>query len=249
MSYFPAMFILIFLSFTRQSATISIECFFRFEGSSYFCRIYNVNTTTDNETITSANGNHLKGFNNNMVMAFEAHSENNFVFPPLGLGVVFPNLNSFTLFDVGLKLIRRAHFKDMENVKFLYLARNQIETLPEDVFYDLPRLECLELDGNLIKILPENLLENCQLLTHFRADHNLFETLPETFFDLNDDLIEVSLRDGKLEAIQVDFTKFTKLREVYLEGNPCTNQIFVTIFDMKDTIEEFQNSLNETCWG
>lgn len=226
---------------------MSIECVFRFEGSTYFCRIHNFNITTDNVTITSANGIHLNGFSDNMVMAFEAHSDNHLAYPPLGLGLVFCNLDSFTLFDVGLKLIRRDHFKEMENVKFLYLTSNRIENLPDDVFHDLPRLEFLELDGNLIKILPENLLENCQRLTHFRADHNLVEILPETFFNSNDELTEVSLRDGKLESIKVDFTKFTKLREVYFKGNPCTNQTFVTIFDMKDTIEEFQSSLNETC--
>lgn len=54
--------------------------------------------------------------------------------------------------------MRAYYFKDMQNLRYLYLQRNRIATIEPDAFVDLTSVRELQLQYNLIETLDDYLL-------------------------------------------------------------------------------------------
>lgn len=69
----------------------------------------------------------------------------NISFLPVELAISFPELKVFESWGCSIKTIVKAHFKDLRFLVYLYLQRNQIDTISSDTFEDLSSLELLNL--------------------------------------------------------------------------------------------------------
>jgi Leucine rich repeat len=138
---------------------------------------------------------------------------------PLDLGSAFENMNSLAITRTGLKILQRSNFEMMKKLRALNLYENVIESLPSDVFYELIGLEYLDIDGNQIEELHDDLLIYMPSLVVFRASHNRIEAVGAGFLRKNLNIREVHLSENRLKRVLVDFTPFSQLVVVDLEGN------------------------------
>lgn len=90
-------------------------------------------------TITSEQGRSVFGLD------FESNKKISFL--PVNVHKDFPNLVGINASDCSIKSISKDNFRDLRELKFLYLFDNEIETVSPDAFEDLISLEELDL-GN-----------------------------------------------------------------------------------------------------
>lgn len=143
-----------------------------------------------------------------------------------------------------ISTIEKEAFTDLEDVIYLYLSRNEIVQLDEDVFKKNNRLEFLKLDNNIIdfpvgrpfldipslrsldmssckiRYLPEKTFVRVPSLEELRLSHNLLPTIePRSFLPL-ESLKSLYLSDNLLKAVQEDlFVVFKELVILDLSNN------------------------------
>lgn len=173
----------------------------------------------------------------NLVIYFGA---SNYIFN--GLGENFKNLEFLYIPDNSLKILERSNFANMTKLTFLELFDKQLEFIAEDSFWDLPNLEILDLYKCGIDELPKTLLKNLKNLKNFEAVFNRITFLDKEFFANNLNLEVIIIRNNQLKVIDVDFTKFSKLKTLRLEHNDCIDASTNSI-----SIREIQDIVNLRC--
>ncbi|CAG9811068.1 unnamed protein product [Chironomus riparius] len=138
---------------------------------------------------------------------------------PFEIGKNFPKLEALWVVKSKIKFIKKDNFAKMVDLKALNLYENQIEEIPVDTFTDLPNLEFLDIDNNKIMDLHADLLIYQTNLLVFRASDNKISTIPDGFFRSNTKLERIHLSHNQIKEVHVDFTKFSDLVIVDLEGN------------------------------
>ena len=111
-----------------------------FDGSN--CLAESLKIESPNLKITKVNGEHVKGFS--VVETFYIIRNQKFKYLPIGLNVHFPKLIELIIKDSSLRFISKNDFYDLNFLEFIDFSRNQIETIPSDVFSTLLELENLE---------------------------------------------------------------------------------------------------------
>lgn len=89
------------------------------------------------------------------VEQFDVRNKEDIKFLPGKIGEKFPNLKEFQVVNCGLTALRNHYFKDMRNLKILYLNDNKITTIEADAFQDLISVSWLNLSDNMIETLDE----------------------------------------------------------------------------------------------
>lgn len=127
---------------------------------------------------------------------------------PLDLSSSFPNVKEI-VFNFNLENLEEEHFANMKKLETLDLSYNKISNLRENLFSGLVNLKIFDLSSNdNIIALPEKLLLFNENLEAFFMDYHKIKILPKNFFATNLKLKEVSMTNGLLEIISVDFTVF-----------------------------------------
>lgn len=229
---------------TQISAlNISINC--TIQTSEPKCQFENLTVFNENETLQEVISSGQNQSISDVISLSPLHP-NNLTYLPLGIGKLFPVIQTLSVAQCNVHFIRRESFLHMEKLKHLQLGGNKIEEIREETFWDLKNLSLLSLCGNHIKVLPDKLLSKMANIYHFRADANLFQVISENFFAEKSQLEIISLRFGKLKMIKFDFTTLTRIRDISLLMNPCTNATFNS---NNTSLADFQESIKKTCSG
>lgn len=138
---------------------------------------------------------------------------------PSGIGEQFKNLQALWLVRSKVQQVTKVNFQNMQQLKALNLYENQIQQIPSDAFQDLSSLEYLDLDNNHLVDLGADLLINQPELLVFRASFNKITSIPDGFFRMNEKIQRIHLNGNKIIRVMVDFTVFTDLIAVNLDGN------------------------------
>jgi Leucine-rich repeat (LRR) protein len=77
-----------------------------------------------------------------------------------------------------IKFIERANFEHLENLKGLHLTENEIENLPEGVFWDLKNLVHLGLEYNKIEQLSDKIFVNLKNIESIGLSGNRIKHFP-----------------------------------------------------------------------
>lgn len=159
-----------------------------------------------------------------------------------GIGERFSNLKSLWIKKQSIKFIERSDFAGLTQLEDLYLFRNQIEILPEDVFWDL-NLKMLKLNKNKIKKLPLNIFKSLTKIKGINFADNMIEHLPKNLFANNLELESISAYNNPLKTIDVDFTNLRSLEDLGLHNANCID--FYAQSRMK--VQEAQRLINRNC--
>ncbi|XP_070501523.1 uncharacterized protein [Chironomus tepperi] len=155
-----------------------------------------------------------------------------------------------------LQSIDSKWFKNLHNVKELFLSENQISVVPDKSFEFLIYLEVLGLAKNRIKFnsdsfvglhnlkelyisnneiseLPQNTFEplrNLELLSMFS---NKLTTIDAASFGVHKNLVEISLRNNKINQIDEKFIDNTAVNRIFMKDNICSNEELTGITNIK----------------
>ena len=115
----------------------------------------------------------------------------------------------------------------------IYLAYNQIESVPAGLFSGMTRLRTLQLEGNKLTTLPAGLYSGLSSLEYIYLNQNLIESLPDGLWGDQQSLDRVYLFDNKLASVSVgwfnglptiasgpDMGKPSRPNRLYLYDNP-----------------------------
>ena len=93
---------------------------------------------------------------------------------PRGIRSFFPFLTRLQIRDCGLKEISRRDLLGLENLKILYLLRNKLKTLPDDLFENMSNLEAIIFRNNEITTMSSKLFKplNKKILIWADFKHN-----------------------------------------------------------------------------
>jgi len=119
------------------------------------CQDRNVQQISNLQDISEVNSK----FDVNLLTSLEIESEVMY-YLPTNISKFFPNLSQLKA-KKRIKKIFRINFKNLPNLKYIYLQDNDIEFIDDDhIFQDNPKLEVINLEGNKIKKISENVFVN-----------------------------------------------------------------------------------------
>lgn len=128
-------------------------------SSSRYSGIINAASITEPRTeIKTIKGKHLPGKTNADVqfLCFQNADVN---YLPRGLNLIFPNLISLEIYNCGLKEISRKDLIGLRQLRSLSVHKNELTSLPYDLFVDKPNLKKIFFKDNKIEFMSSKLLE------------------------------------------------------------------------------------------
>lgn len=126
-------------------------------SSKYTCTIENASITKPGTEITKVIGKHLEDNKNKDVEAIY-FKDSVVEFFPRGLHKIFTRLTDFNIFGCGLKEITREDLNGLENLEALHLNRNELQTLPSDLFIGMHKLKAISFYINKLQFLSSKML-------------------------------------------------------------------------------------------
>jgi Leucine-rich repeat (LRR) protein len=214
--------------------------------SIHVCSNTQLTSITPNTRITSITGNFDYPYLSEVEKVHIYNATVTFI-PDLTLVTKqLPKVKQLFITGSGLKYVERRQLASMPQLTKLSLHRNQIESLPEDVFSDLVNLENLNVGDNKIKVLPLKLLWNLTKLKIFGADDNQIELISRDLFKNNRELTSIWINDNKITRIEADFTLLSKLGLLNLNSNTCINENCWSSCEI-ERLREIQQKINRSC--
>ncbi len=134
-----------------------------------------------------------------------------------------PNLNHLAI--VGNKRWKQLHpntFKNMPQLRFLFLVDGLLPRINGDAFRDLRLIEWLSLGSMQIKDLPADLFQGLTKLTYLSLNNNHLETLPPGIFDESDPY-EIELAGNLFKSVPKGVFTGLRLAELELSDNQITS--------------------------
>ena len=148
------------------------------------------------------------------------------------------SLKSLWLANNQITTIPNKVFSGLSKLKTLDLRGNQISTLSKEAFSGLSKLETLDLYGNQLTELPKEVFSGLSNLKTLRLDHNKLTELPKEVFSGLSKLETLNLVENKLTELPKEvFSGLSNLKELYLAGNWLTElpkEVFSGLSNLKE---------------
>ena len=149
----------------------------------------------------------------------------------------YPNLGFIYVHRNPLNSLPDNVFDNVTSVQALALSFAELESLPEGVFDQLGQLRLLYLGNNNLADLRDGVFDNNGILTEVYLENNSLSRLPDGLFDNNPDLEAVHLNNSCLIDLPADlFDNNPRLKTVGLL-NACLTRWPHSIFDQTPGIE------------
>lgn len=128
------------------------------------------------------------------LLGFRVYDNKNLNFLPRFIGEKFPNLETFTILNCSLQIVRNFYFKDLRKVRFMNLFSNNIASIENGSFDDLVKVRSLHLQYNRIRTVDVELFATMVNLKNLDLGNNQIQFLTPTTF---------KIPNGKLEKINL----------------------------------------------
>lgn len=124
----------------------------------YVCVVTEANIILPGTKIKKFSGVHKPGRSDKDVEAIQFQS---LVvhYMPRGIGLFFPKLKCLEVLNCGLKVITRSDLIGLENLSTLMLCRNEIQSLPSNLFKLTKKLQNVSFANNKLECMSAKLLE------------------------------------------------------------------------------------------
>lgn len=138
-------------------------------GRIYECECKeSIKVTERNTVISNVTGKHISAANNSVVGGIHIIGAS---YLPNGIETFFPNLIGLSV-EQHLKEITKSDLKPFPKLKHVWLARNQLEAIEDDLFKYNPDLIYISLRQNFIKEIGPNVFNQLDKLTILELDRN-----------------------------------------------------------------------------
>ena len=129
-------------------------------------------------------------------------------------------LGSLYIHKNGLSELPEDLFDGLSALTELYLYNNELTTLPSDLFDDLSSLETLSLSYNSLDELPSDVFDGLDSLKTLELDNNDLDELPVGLFEELSGLEKLVLTANSLEEVSGgDFEDLVNLKDLRLAAN------------------------------
>lgn len=143
---------------------------------------------------------------------------------PINIADLYPNVENIYADNCSIVKIWKKNFRNLSNLKKLYLSGNKIDTINGDTFDDLLSLEKLDLLQNSIHSLDEKTFKRLIKLKILILSDNKLTELPSKIFQNNFELRELYLSKNQLVSLPLKiFISLVKLEQIWLDGNYLTS--------------------------
>lgn len=195
-------------------------------------------TSLQDAIITSSNGTHISGKNNDDVQGFSMSGNSIVYYFPRGIEKIFKNLKGFILRSSELKEIHQSDLKVFPNLTYLELYSNDIQVIEEGLFDYNPELKVIWLSNNKITHVHPNVFDSLKnLVTLYFSPNTCINK-----YGLDAKNLKESIRQIKIQCPAPESTT-TISAEC---PNSCSNiENQVTILNQK--IEKFMVENSEVC--
>jgi Leucine-rich repeat (LRR) protein len=141
-----------------------------------------------------------------------------------------------------IKLIDDETLPDCVGVEDLNLQQNEINEISKNAFRDQQNLRWLFLNKNQIKLLTPGVFDPLTNLTHLALSDNLIEAIEDSLFEKNSKLEQIYLNQNEIVAVGPNAIQhLSNLRFLALFGNPCMYP-YVTLFKNAEYLGVFSYS-------
>lgn len=147
--------------------------------------------------------------------------------------------------NLGLKVLRRLNFQNMENLSYLNVRSNDIVTIDEDSLHDLPNLNTFVIKNNKLLVLHKNSFIRNTNLVIVDAVSNQLEFLHSDLFKKNLLLEEALFNDNKLVKISIDFTQLKQIKVIDFHENVCIDKALKDFHSVNDYQKVIRLHCNE----
>lgn len=201
-----------------SSLGFTIDCHlnntFLFDGldRAYTCGVKHLITNEINRNVSRVNTEHQRGKTNDDVSTIQIF-EKKMEYFPRGFTSFFKNIVAFHAGMNGLKYLEKSDLKDFVKLKFLYLYKNQLETLPSDLFIHNPALEYISFFDNRLTNIGSKTLMPLQSLKIAFFDKNICIDKQATTYE---GLLELKLEIAQqcIETTNEDLMSMLKLNQM-----------------------------------
>lgn len=146
-----------------------------------------------------------------------------------------------------IRKIEKNSFNELKNVEKIFLDRNQIDELDDEIFSSNNLLKILKLENNNLKKISENLFQNLPELKEIFLQDNKIQKVTTEIFKNNQNLEILDLSNNKLKFIEMEILESLKSLKVFdFSGNECTKMTIldedeknVGIYEAEKVFEEF----------
>jgi hypothetical protein len=140
---------------------MALYCSFKSYNLGYKCIVKPTKIIQLPNEVKSIHGNHQDCFTSHDVsdLVIENSSVN---FIPKGLNTMLPNLTAVYVINCGLKTVSREDLVGFKNVETLCLTKNELTSLPDDLFRDMPKLKRIFCENNKIEYMSSKLLKSIE---------------------------------------------------------------------------------------
>jgi hypothetical protein len=141
---------------------MDLSCFYReesFQGHTFYCAVIsNASIAGPATKIGSILGKHVPGRTSSHVEAIK-FADSTVTYFPRNLIKIFPNLKAVAIDNCGLKSIWPEDLKGLENLEILKIRRNNLRSLPSDLFTGSKKLRIVSFAGNKLEFVSSELIE------------------------------------------------------------------------------------------
>lgn len=220
-----------------------VEEFFDIEHNSwntaYFGAPENVTITAPGRTIANPVSESTKSL---IIEDYEERME----YLPENIDQIFPNLQSFWIFDCFVKSLSKLYLKNLNQLQYLSISMNSyLENIEENSFDDLIELKDLFIQSNVITKLHPLTFSKLEKLEFIDLSSNRLGSLDMNLFRNNKRLECLLLSGNKLMTLQSGtFDSQKNLQKLWLNDNEITH-LPGKIFEHTANLQELQLQGNE----
>lgn len=207
------------------SQSVDVTCTFVLLDT-YKCLAHGVDVRSDQISIRTINGEHDSWKTNFDVSRLEYVSVWS-TFLPNGFSNFFPILRHMEVHDTPISALHRRNFVGLSHLISLSFENTKISEIPDDAFEDLLKLQELTLRKSFLKSLQPNVFNSLNNLRLFDVRDNMIGHLSRELFTENKNLESIYMSGNPLQDIQMNFTRFKNIAEVYMFNCRCINSYFV----------------------
>lgn len=173
---------------------------------------------------------------------------------PIGMEKFFPHIKTILVFAVKLKAIVQSDLKPFAELETIYIWKNDVEILEDNVFEFNKDLQKVDMSFNKISELNQNIFKPLTKLVEVNFESNKIETLDSNLFEHNPEIRSINFSDNLLKIVGQELLKpLAKLEAAMFEHNFCVDKIanggetdqLIEDFKTSCTIEAVNQNQNE----
>ena len=241
---FFSLFFCMFMALLSSSQSAYFQCNYYTGtwgslGTLYQCGVQNSVSITslDAAQVDYICGEHLAGYNNDNVEAFDLFKGQIHYFPR-GLNKFFKNLKGIQIYSTGLKEVHQSDLKDLPKLMNLHLHTSNLEILEKNLFEFNPNLDYIYLNSNKISHIDPNVFDKLIKLKSLYLDSN---TCINMHTWNNPSEVQKIVKTARVQCTNSDYSNLDqKVKNLEIESKNLNSE------NLREKLEKLENEIKNS---